>query len=189
MCTDTTASEKSTSVGTDSSKVSSPPFKVQAIRETTRRTPDVERTKEEVTLQTEKTKPETTLEAYKEENGKEYIENLIDLGVPFDYLPEVQKEQINSISKYVKERINEEGEKPTIKNFVKYFNELRMTVGLQSDSTIENELDRLAGYADSFFKIDGVEEITKSIKSELAKAKNSRQMKRILIREIGKRII
>lgn len=144
---------------------------------------------ENTVTQQERTKEDETIADFEANSDKDYITEVFDLGTPMDYLPTQTQEKLGTIKEYIMEKMQDEGVKPTTKEFLRYINDLRFDLNMDNDGSINYQIDRLAGYAESMRKIDGIQEVQSKIKDELRKAKTSRQMRKIFIREIGKQIV
>lgn len=185
---ETTTTSVNTSTNGQISSKGSISYKNPIIERTFRAKEDFKKPENTVT-QNERTRSDETIADYEANTGKDYITEVFDLGTPLDYLPTETQDKLHTIKDYLQEKMLDEGVKPTTKEFIRFLNDMRLDLDMTDNGSINYQLDRLSGYAESMRKIEGIQEVQSKIKEELRKAKTSRQMKKIFIREIGKKII
>jgi len=128
------------------------------------------------------------LEEYKADHSEPYAHALLKTGTPFSYLPGETQKELESIDKFIDMELSS---KHLVKNTASYdqtmmglINELDL-----GDTPIGQQIHQLASYAQNMLKLDGLEDIQKTLRSKLKGLRTKRDMDNLVLKSIGKLII
>ena len=138
-------------------------------------------------------KPTTTNipldEFYQKNDNQPYASQFFKDSTPFDFLPSQAQSQLKDIDKFVENEISEKGWKHNTHAYEQVLNDAMMELGVV-DGTMLDQISRVAGYADSMMKLNGLESTIKNkLRHRIRGMQTKKDMDRIILKEIGKQIL
>jgi len=127
-------------------------------------------------------------DAVREEKGN-IANDFFELGTPFRFLPTEMQDKLSSIDEYIETQMSDKSMKHTLSNYTRVLDGVIMDMMAGEDYTVNDKIDLLSGYARNMMKLDGLSDISDSIKASLKRKKSAKDMDRLILREIGKRIL
>lgn len=146
---------------------------------------------EEMIIPIERSAPTTNipLDQYREEHeGQPFASEFFKLETPFTYLPADVQDKLADIDRYMETEIAERGLVHNVSSYQMIASELAMDLDMDETSTLD-QIERLAGYARNMIKLDGLDDIRKTLKHQLKRMRRQKDMDAAVLRAIGKKII
>lgn len=129
------------------------------------------------------------IEQYYKDNGNiPYSSKFFDMGDSFDYLPSDVQEKLHDIDKFVEQEVAQRGWKFNVEAYERTLENIALELG-GNEGSLNEQLERLAGFARNVLKLQGIDDIKKTLRREITKYRRQKDMDRAVMAAIGKKIV
>lgn len=130
---------------------------------------------------------EMPLEIYERERHQDYGIEALELNEDPRNLPTSINEQVKAISKYVNDRMTQEGYEPTTSAYKAMLAQVKKELGVDKHTSQESVMDRLTGYIEAQEVLSSVKSLdVNKIMKQVRGARSTQEMMDVVMKAIEK---